>query len=347
MSNPGNLKDLPYRRSFAVLGKESQAVITSALLRGLGFEVSLPSEIEGLSGIRHFIPLIGVDSERKRFIVVQTGADQIARFYHEPRPRSPNYSGLQEPPKSPTELRFEWLQKSLFTTFDIKAAIESQGLSCSIIYFFNSFEVPTVEMTEEEVNIWWRENKIPGATRITSLGASEPIGDLDISVIREHVISAGAAFIDANQLQPYEIGTLAGPWGESVEELVLAVLARTRLRQFFAPPLDELLLGTLGKAESLTIGELERVSEIAQKQGHQVAPNTIVKSARHTDPIETLRELRGDKYISLRRREVFVDDNGRMITQEWEKTAEEPLFIKVLRELRLPELIESIIRAFR
>lgn len=140
-------RSYPYQRSFVLLGRDSQVAITSSLIRSLGFEPKLNPSLEGLSGIAHAVPLIGVDPHKRRLLVVQTGAEDIPRFYHEPHHQ---VSSNIVSSKSPEEARLEWLRKSLFTTLDVKAAIESRGWSCNTLFFFNSLEVPTAAMADKE-----------------------------------------------------------------------------------------------------------------------------------------------------------------------------------------------------
>jgi hypothetical protein len=79
---------MTHKQSYAVLGQQSQARIAAALLRTLGFEsTSTPTEIEGLSGLVHPVPLLGLDPNSKRLVVVQGGAEEISRFFHEQNSR--------------------------------------------------------------------------------------------------------------------------------------------------------------------------------------------------------------------------------------------------------------------
>jgi hypothetical protein len=335
---------MSHKCSYAVLGQESQARIASALLHTLGYQsTQVGTEIEGLSGLLHTIPLLAVDRANKRLVVVQGGAEDISRFFHEHTTRSQSPS--QPKPKSPAELARDWLEKSLFRTFDLREAVQSQGWSCNIVYFFNSFETPTAAMTEEAHNEWWKDNRMPQDALTHSLGAEVPIGALDVEFLRSRVISAGAAFIDANQLRPEEVGHLAGPWSEELTPLAESVVSRVRLRQFFRPPLDELLLGTLTKAGSLSLDEAERAPVLATRSGHTIAPNTIAKD--RGDVMDTLRQLEGMKQVTFRRREVFVEPEGKAVVQEWERTAQESLFVRILREIRVPELLQSVIRGIK
>ncbi len=337
-------RNYPYQRSFVLLGRESQVAITSSLIRSLGFEPKLNPSLEGLSGIAHAVPLIGVDPHKRRLLVVQTGAEEIPRFYHEPHHQ---ISSNIVSSKSPEEARLEWLRKSLFTTFDVKAAIESRGWSCNTLFFFNSLEVPTASMADKERNNWWRINQMPKDAVATSLGAGQPIGELDMASIRAHVIATGAAFIDAGQLNPRDIGVLASPSEEALPETVERVLAKTRLRQFFSPPLDELLLGTLRKANGLPFAELEAAAAISLHRGHELSPNTLTTDARARDVLQTLKALERQKFVAFRQKEVFIEPDGTTVTKEWEKTAEESLFVKILREIRIPDIIEILIRSIR
>lgn len=86
---------------------------------------------------------------------------------------------------------------------------------------------------------------------------------------------------------------------------------------------------------------------LASRGGHEIEPNTVVPAASHADIEDTIRQLKDLGMVSFRRSEVFIEESGKAVVQEWEKTAQEPLFIKLLRELRLPEMIEAIVRGFR
>ena len=117
--------------------------------------------------------------------------------------------------------------------------------------------------------------------------------------IRAHVIATGAAFIDAGQLNPRDIGVLASPSEEALPETVERVLAKTRLRQFFSPPLDELLLGTLRKANGLPFAELEAAAAISLRRGHELSPNTLTTDAREQNVLQTLKVLGAAKIRCL------------------------------------------------
>lgn len=332
---------MSHKRSYAVLGQQSQSRIASALLRALGFQsTQCEVEIEGISGLHHSIPLLAVDHDNKRLVVVQGGAEEISRFFHEQatQHRSPS----QPKPKVPEELAREWLEKSLFRSFDLREAIQNQGWSCNVIYFFNSFETPTAAMAEKDQHAWWKDNRMPHDARTHSLGAEVPIGALDVEFLRSRVVSAGAAFIDANLLLPEEIGRLAEPWSEELALLAESVVSRVRLRQFFRPPLDELLLGTLTKAGSLSLDEAERAPVLAGRSGHTIAPNTIAKD--NGGVVETLRQLEAMKQVSFHRSEVFIEESGKVVVQKWERTAQESVFIKILREIKIPEILQALMR---
>jgi hypothetical protein len=337
---------MTHKRSYAVLGQRSQARITSALLRTLGFEsTTMPAEIEGLSGLRHRVPLLAVDSTSKRLVVVQGGAEEISRFFHEQTSRYP--TPRQPKPKAPEELALEWLEKSLFRSFDLREAIRNQGWTCNVLYFFNSFETPTAAMTDEAQAEWLTAMRMPSDAHGLSLGAEVPISSLDVDFLRSRVISAGAAFIDANQLEPSEVGLLAGPWSEGLTPLAQSVVTRVRLRQFFSPPLDELILGTLTKAGSLPLDQVELAPILAERSGHPIAPNTIARESAAGNVMDTLRQLESMRQVTFRRREAFVEPDGRAVVQEWERTAQESLFVKILREIRVPELLQALIRGIR
>ena len=339
------IRFLPHRRSYGVLGSQSETRIASALLRVQGFSPQAAVELEGMSGLRHRIPLLGVDNERKRIVVVQGGAEELSRFSHD-RTKTPQTPG-QPPPRTLEELQLEWMQRSLFKSYDLRQALQSRGWSCNVLYFFNSFETPFANMSEEEQAQWREASGLPRDVSLHAYGSHQPIAALDIDFIRARVISAGAGFIDANQLDTPELATLASPWCETTEPVASAVVNRLRVRQFLRPPLDELLLGTLEKAGQLPLDDLARAPELAQRAGHEIDVNSIATRVSPEDPIATLRQLESLGQVTFRRREVFIEPGGKAVAQEWERTAQESLFIKVLRELRLPELVEGMIRAIR
>jgi hypothetical protein len=202
-------------------------------------------------------------------------------------------------------------------------------------------------VTESLYSEWWQEHALPGDTITTTLNGHEPPAELDVDFLRDCVIAAGASFVDANQLGFEAIGRLTRPLDELDLSAVKAVLSRVRLGQFFHPPLDELLLGTLSKAGHMAAGELQKTGPVAVNSGHEIAGNTLVPGASSADPEETIRRLKDLGMVSFKRSEFFIEPSGKAVVQEWEKTAQEPLFVKILRELRLPELVEAMLRAFR
>jgi hypothetical protein len=341
-----DLKDMPHRRGFATLGSKSQAAIASSLLRGLGFDTKVGEPVAGLSGLIHSVPVIGVNAEHKKVIVIQTGAEQLARFFPSYTYKPLHAIATDPPKKSPEELRLEWLQRSLFTSFDLRAAFEAVGWSCNGLIFFNSFEVPVADMAEEERQAWWSENGMPAETTMTMIGAHDPIGELDVTALREHVVATGSSFVDANQLSVQELVALSRSGEDCDLEQVKTILSRIRLANFFRPPLDELLLGTLKKAGHIEVTKLEEAASIANNRGHEIVANTVVPAARHSDPEETIRHLKDLGMVTFKRQEIFIEESGKIVAQQWEKTPEEPLFVKVLRELRLPELVSALVRAF-
>ena len=240
----------------------------------------------------------------------------------------------------------DWLERSLFRTFDLREAVQNQGWSCNVVFFFNSFEAPTATMTDGERRAWW-DSYMPPDGSLHELGGATPPESLDVDFLRSHVISAGAAFIDANQLRPEELRRLCSPWSEELTPIAESAASRLRLQHFFRPPLDELLLGTLAKADSLSFDEVELAPVLAERTGHSIAANTIATTRPRADVMDTLRELEDMKHVSFRRREVFMEADGKAVVQEWSQTAQESLCVRILREIRLPELLESLIRGLR
>lgn len=340
-----DILNLPNRGSFGVLGCDGQVAIGAALLKALGFEPTSTTSLVGRSGLEHRISLAGVDTATKRVIVFQTGKEELPRVYSafSATSRRPTRGSDQE--KSPEEKAREWIQRALFTTYDIKSALEQEGGTCEVVFFFNTFLAPIASMTEHEMQDWHRSALLPRDTKIVRLGSHNPVVEVDVPWMRERITSVGAAFLDAQDLSIEELSTLAGNRGQSnVSSTAAEVLRRTRLEQFFSPPLDELLLGTLGKAGGLEEVELVRAEAIARANRHSVSPNTIATTANHTDPIATLTQLKSMKHVSFKRRECFLEPSGKAVVQEWEKTSEESLFIKILRELRLPDLVATILK---
>lgn len=341
------ISSMPHRRSFATVGEGSQSRIGSTLLGHLGFSPLAKQQLEGISGLRHRFPTLGTDEEGKRVVVVQTGAEDLARFYFAQDPTRPSRPSFGEPPpKPPQEQLLGWLQRSLFSTLDLREAIQRKGWTCNSLYVFNSFEAPTAEMTDEQRSAWWEKNELPNDIQLQTLEAHRPIQSLDVSFIRARVISAGAAFIDLNELSPREIGLLAGLDSERAASVAAEVSSRLRLDRFFHSPLDELLLGMLAKAEHLPLEEIVLAPELARRTGHPVASNAIATGVPTEDPLATLRRLEEFRHIGFSRTEVFIEESGKAVVQRWERTPQESLFVKILRELRLPELLEAVLRGF-
>ena len=219
---------------------------------------------------------------------------------------------------------------------------------CQPLFFFDGMNVPLEGKNESEIT-----NKIYNISKFFqgyfttssfSMGAEDHV-QFSIKPVAEKVISLGAPYISTEDFFPEEIKHLFND--KPNKAYIRNILNRIRIKNYFNPPTDELILGTIDIANTLKEDQVSNIVNISQRLCHPVDKNTFAKNANYNDPIETIYALKDMEYIEFEREEIYTTEEGKKVVQKYKKTTQESLFVKIIREMNIPNIVDVIIKAFK
>lgn len=315
------------------LGKRSKTYFLKNILRVFGYEAIIHERIRGLSGIKHTFEAIGI---RGKNILLVIGGSENKSIYRKIKVNDYNQ-----------RLDF-WQRESLLSAYDVQAVMQHEGWNVDLMFFHNTFydDSVTKEVLKMDWDEWVKKNKLSWDIELQAQHSINPIRTFPRERLFTIAHSIGACFLTLTDLTIPEIATLTTQENEDSLTLAQDITVKTRTVQYFNPPADELVLGSIHLATSRDKELPAKVIDTAASLGHELAENKIIPVVSLRDPIELVKELEKHKYISFES-SLEMTNEGTKYIQKISKSAQESFIIKVLNTLHLPELAESIIRALK
>jgi hypothetical protein len=321
-----------------VVGERTQISVIDKFMRGLGYEPQALNELPGLSGLRHKIDLIGVNETTRHVLIGHTTPSDPMYYAFSGDSTSTVPPLSRHPYASYDDDRPSWLRETILASYDTRAALESDGWICDSIFLLGSFAVGEHSTEGEELPDDVRALRFEGYKAATPMHPER---------LAAPVRATGAAFVDCDQLSFRELARFAQQKYEAVAEEVEAAIARLRLREFLSPPTDELIVGAVDHLGHLRRATIAALPKVARRLRRRTSPNVLVPDAPHDDVIATLESLKKHSYVEYEREEVFTTPQGKMVRQRFSRTPQESFLLRLLRELRLSDILDAILKNVR
>jgi hypothetical protein len=328
-----------HRLYILYLGRESQLRFISNILASLGFEIFIKHDIQGLSGLSYKLDILGVKRENKQMLIVNTGIEEAYM------PQKTSLRGL-----TLAEREDFWRRNALLASYDVKAILEREGWVCDLLFFKNCFNLLLHGLNPkfEKIETFFQKYSLPsdiGITCSSSIYKLESISDTELS---NNAISIGACFVTLEDFTLDEVSLFSSEPNSKITEEMKQKLKRLRVLQFFEPPTDEFLLGIIeGSRTTMSAKDLLKATDIAGENRHPCSMNAILIDVAYDDPLAVVVALEKHRLIGYEAHIVHTTQDGRKITQKIVKTPQESFIIKVLKAIRIPELIGAMIKGIK
>ncbi len=276
-------------RGLLILESSEVTALLGSLARFLGFEPELHMEAKGLSGMSHSNAMIGRNECRKHAIVLQSGFEKCL------------YRSLQYESQEPLEvLEEESRRNAFFSASDIRSQLEDEGWVVDVLYFINVHS-PVVDAVNlvDDMRRDGILKEVESQKHVKLHQGLGPLAEFPLSSIETNVVATGACLLKLADLTATELVELTSKdTAQREPSAISGVVARTSLKQYFQPPVDELLLGALNSAKvDWSEKELVLSSAASANLGHRPGRPELISKTALDDPLEVIMALRNEKYI--------------------------------------------------
>ena len=310
------------------LGDESRQKLLANICEACGFKYAGPDKISGLSGLKHRFEAVG--TRGKNLLLIAGGAEDA-------RHRD------QRASRTPRERMETWRDAALLASYDVQAALQANGYITDLMFFQNVNTKLVLPFSQKkEPSDWVREhglNKDVLLTETTSVDPVETLAGQELATVAE---SVGASFLSLEDLSVHEIAQLTRDVGGEYVKTAEEIFRRLRLKQYFSPPTDEMLIASYGLSGSQEQDLVPRIYDMATALGHQPSQNVLVPDIDFRDPIATALALEKHKYIEYQK-VIEVTSEGRKVTETIRKTAQGSFIIRLLQNIGLADLAKGIV----
>ncbi len=327
-----------YEYSEVSLGKASEQKILKRILTSCGFRFSGETEMKGLSGHEHQIDAIGIRGTN--IVLALSGPKDLGL-------RLKENGGISLPPKYKAEI---WCRDALFRMYDISAYLNKEGYNVDLFLFENQLTDSAPNIVDfgfaTDVNQWAEKNNLPKdwlgnwSTSLKSIEIPES------NYLLETGRSSGACYLGLNNLTLEEISRICGEDEAVASEHTKAAMLRIRVDQYFNPPTDELILGSLSHSKRHDKKFVEEIYETSISLSHKPTENVLVSEVDYTDPIQTAIALQDMGSIDYSA-EIHISDSGKEAVFRINKTAQENFIIRVLKVMNIPGIVKAAIEGLK
>lgn len=333
---PRPFESYPHRFSVYFLSLTAERRFLETILKALEFTAQIESAPQGLSGLAHPPHLVGLNSSTKHAVVCQSGF-QTAFTLKLPSRRPEDLANPTRDESLP-EREDRIRRNLLFSGYDLRAKFESEGWTTDVLYFLNA---SSPEEGGVDLGTLARpDGTSPPSVQYYKSGSTVPIPRIPLAELRRNAISTGACFVDLSDVRREELAAILQT---SPEEALVAsahMLKRLRLSQYFRPPIDELLLGTLAKSpQGLSPEQLGAAPHISSALNHPPSQAQHIAPVDYSDPLAVVKALEAEKRLRIKGSLAFTTDQGAQVAYEFEKSAEESWVQRILKLLPLVKFL--------
>jgi hypothetical protein len=327
------------------LGSTSERLLLQAVLAVLGFDPAPPGAVIGLSGLQHNCLVVGVNKTSKHAVLALTG---MGRAYTHKGSTGRLVMGSSQISFAGKEDRAR--RGLLLAGYDVQARYHHDGYSCDLLFFLNACEPEHLGLDRNDKNLIVGLEpvtgpRVPQDVNIVTCFADEPVVTLPEEELRENALAVGACFLRLSDFSSEAVVAVADYGApDIVRSYVETELRRLRVREYFHPPADALLLGAISMNDGqMTLNQVRAVPEISKALAHPVGDNQVVQDVDKDDPLGVLAALEKHKLIEWRLTTVYKTASGKEVMLEMSKTPQESWINKIAKSAG--DLIAPIIKA--
>lgn len=337
------------------LGETGQKALLGRVIRALGFEFRAEPEMRGLSGLRHRNVWLGLNEASRHAVVIQHGMERAYREHARvPKGQEKDelISIIAREASLPIRTKEDFVRRDvIFAGLDIQGLLKHEGYSTDLLFFQNvaswdAFGVRDFDWKTGAFVPSGESARLPKGLGGTHHWSVEPLVRISRAELSENAFGLGACFLALDDFTPEQVARLTEDASEATDEMMLGILKRLRVAQYFSPPVDELILGAASLEAKFTRDSLPALATLSAVLKHPVGPPAILAGIDSADPRAVAEALADDRKIAYRGSVAYTTAEGLQVTHEFANRPQESWIRKLTGVGGFLGEIQAVIKAF-